>query len=191
MGKHQNSAMSGSAPENFVSGPALDYSFMELETVADCLEEEPRSGVLSTKSRLRQVEQKEVAVVVAGGKKKQKPRIKSQYEVTPITTCLRLCNNSLTTLDGLTEACEELFDHADKIVWLDFSCNLLKSVDPLILIHQNLKSLYLQGNQITDVMEVLKLRELPHLKSLALHGNPCEESKKPPYRMFVSAALQS
>ena len=74
------------APQNFVPGPALDYSFMELEVLvpgqyspmfttaaahlrtADLLDEEPRTGVLSSKSRLRQVEEKEV-VQVAGSKK--------------------------------------------------------------------------------------------------------------------------
>eukprot|EP00658_Telonema_sp_P-2_P027414 TRINITY_DN2116_c0_g1_i14.p1 TRINITY_DN2116_c0_g1~~TRINITY_DN2116_c0_g1_i14.p1 ORF type:complete len:160 (+),score=27.05 TRINITY_DN2116_c0_g1_i14:218-697(+) len=138
---------------NFVSGPALDYSFMELETVADCLEEEPRSGVLSSKSRLRQVEEKEVKVV-ALGKKKTKPRVKSQYEVTEITTCLRLCNNSLPNLDGLNDVVEELFDHTDKISWFDFSFNQLKTIDLGLLAHTNLRSVYLQGNQITDVREV-------------------------------------
>jgi len=96
---------------NFVPGPALDYSFMELETVAELLDEEPRAGVLSTKSRLRQVDEKKEVVQVAGSKKvgitvamlhnlltawlpqKQKPKVKSQYEVTPITTCIRVCNN--------------------------------------------------------------------------------------------------
>jgi Leucine-rich repeat (LRR) protein len=80
-----------------------------------------------------------------------------------------------------------------------------------MLKYKNLKSLYLHGNQIADINEVarhprappplpphhlmryvlqlLKLRQLPLLKSLAMHGNPCEEIKNPPYRLFVIGAL--
>merc|ERR1712070_1224915 len=164
---------------------------MELEVlVPDLLEEEPRTGVLSNKSRLRQVEEKEV-VQVAAGKKKQKPRVKSQYEVTPISTCLRLCNNSIATVDGLNQAVDEMFDHPDKISWLDLSFNMLTTIEAPILTHLNLKSLALQGNQIKSVKEILKLRTLPHLKALAMHGNPLEESKKPPYRVFTTGALSS
>ena len=61
---------------------------------------------------------------------------------------------SLTNLDGLNEVVEEIFDHPDKIAWLDFSCNQLKMIEPILLTHTNLRSLYLQGNQITDVKEV-------------------------------------
>merc|ERR1712188_99132 len=173
---------------NYVSGPALDYSFMELERVTEALEEEPRAGVLGSRSRLRQVEEKEVKVV-ATGKKKQKPKAKSRYEVTQITTCLRLCNNSLKTLDGLDEAVNEMFDHPDKVEWFDLSFNELKTIDDSLLQYKNVKSLYLHGNQITDLNEVMKLRELPLLKSLAMHGNPIEECKSPPYRTFVIGAL--
>jgi hypothetical protein len=60
----------------------------------------------------------------------------------------------LTNLDGLNEVVEEIFDHPDKIAWLDFSCNQLKIIEPILLTHTNLRSLYLQGNQITDVKEV-------------------------------------
>lgn len=53
---------------NYVSGPALDFSFMEMESVTEALEEEPRAGMLSLKSPLRQVEEKEVKVVASGKK---------------------------------------------------------------------------------------------------------------------------
>lgn len=175
---------------NYVSGPALDYSFMELERVAEALDEEPRSGVLGSRSRLRKVEEKEVKLM-ATGKKKTKPKVRSRYEVTQITTCLRLCNNSLKHLEGLEEAVTELFDYPDKVEWFDFSFNELKNIEDRMLQYKNIKSLYLHGNQITDLEEVLKLRNFPLLKSLAMHGNPIEESKNPPYRMFVIGALPS
>lgn len=175
---------------NYVSGPALDYSFMELESVAEALDEEPRAGVLGSSSRLRQVEEKEVKVV-ASGKKKQKPKVRSRYEVTQITTCLRLCNNSLKNLEGLDDAVTEMFDYPEKVEWFDFSFNELTTIDDNMLQYKNLKSIYLHGNQITDLNEIVKLRELPLLKSLAMHGNPIEEIKDPPYRMFVIGALPS
>merc|ERR1712159_164727 len=190
MGKGAGGAPPPAVEPNYVSGPALDYSFMELESVAEALDEEPRAGVLSSKSRLRQVEQKEVKVVAAG-KKKQKPRVRSRYEVTTITTCLRMCNNSLENLEGLHEAVDEMFDHPDKVEWFDFSFNQLKNIDDVLLNYKELKSLYLHGNQLKDIMEILKLRELPYLKSLATHGNPVEDCKDPPYRVFVIGALPS
>merc|ERR1712227_1194855 len=101
---------------------------MELERVAEALDEEARAGVLGSKSRLRKVEEKEVKVV-ATGKKKQKPKVRSRYEVTTITTCLRMCNNSLENLDGLHGAVDEMFDHPDKVEWFDFSFNQLKNID--------------------------------------------------------------
>merc|ERR1711904_100114 len=190
MGKGAGGASPPPVEPNYVSGPALDHSFMELERVAEALDEEPRAGVLGSKSRLRKVEEKEVKVV-ATGKKKQKPKVRSRYEVTTITTCLRMCNNSLENLDGLDEAVNEMFDLPEKVEWLDFSFNQLKHIDDVLLQYKDLKSLYLHGNQITNIMEILKLRELPRLKSLAMHGNAIEECKSPPYRLFVIGALPS
>merc|ERR1712010_378643 len=86
---------------NYVSGPALDYSFMELERVIEACDEEPRAGVLGSRSRLRQVEEQAEVQQVAKGKKKKKEKTPSRYQVTSITTCLRMCNNSLESLDGL------------------------------------------------------------------------------------------
>lgn len=98
---------------------------------------------------------------------------------------------SLKTLQGLDEAVAEMFDYPDKVEWFDFSFNELKTIDDSILQYKNIKSLYLHGNHLADLNEVLKLRELPLLKSLAMHGNPMEEIKSPPYRMFVIGALPS
>merc|ERR1712054_465198 len=154
-------AMGGEMEPNYASGPALDYSFMELERISEALDEEPRAGILGSRSRLRKVEEKESKVVAGQQKKKQKPKVRSRYEVTTITTCLRMCNNSLENLDGLDEAVNEMFDLPEKVEWLDFSFNQLKHIDDILLQYKDLKSLYLHGNQITNIMEILKLRELP------------------------------
>lgn len=47
--------------------------------------------------------------------------------------------------------------------------------------------LYMHGNRISDIKEVMKLRALPHLQKLTLHGNPIAE--KPGYRATVAAML--
>jgi len=115
---------------NFVPGPALDYSFMELENLGECLDEEPRTGVLSQKSRLRVKEEKDATVAKAAGqKKKKKAPVPSRYKTTQITTCLRVCNNSLQNLDGLDECIEETMDYPEKLEWFDFSFNQLTTID--------------------------------------------------------------
>ena len=114
-------------------GPALDYSFMELENLTEMLDEEPRAGVLSEKSRLRVKEEKDQTVKAAAGKKKKKAAVPSRYKTTQITTCLRVCNNSLQNLDGLDECIEETIDYPEKIEWFDFSFNQLTTIDEVCL----------------------------------------------------------
>ena len=38
-----------------------------------------------------------------------------------------------------------------------------------------LKCLYLHGNKFSEINELEKLTDLPHLTSLAVHGNPMEK----------------
>ncbi|XP_071526644.1 uncharacterized protein [Panulirus ornatus] len=51
----------------------------------------------------------------------------------------------------------------------------------------NLQELYIRKNNITDINEVLYLRQLPKLKSLWLADNPCAEFEQ--YRLTVLRAL--
>jgi hypothetical protein len=46
-----------------------------------------------------------------------------------------------------------------------------------------LSILYLHGNNLTRLKEVVRLKDLPHLKSLSLHGNDVEKEKD--YRLYV------
>lgn len=47
--------------------------------------------------------------------------------------------------------------------------------------------LYLHGNQISSLNDVLKLQALPRLEKVTLHGNPISEMKA--YKMWVCAHL--
>lgn len=47
--------------------------------------------------------------------------------------------------------------------------------------------LYLHGNEIWQLSEVLKLEKLPYLRKLTLHGNPIAELKN--YKLWVGSHL--
>ena len=57
-----------------------------------------------------------------------------------------------------------------------------------VLKYKNLKVLYLHGNGIEKISEVDKLSSLPCLRSITLHGNPIEDSRKG-YRQYVLSKL--
>ena len=48
--------------------------------------------------------------------------------------------------------------------------------------------LYLHGNSIDKISEIEKLSNLPHLRTLTLHGNPIEEDVSG-YRQLVISKL--
>ena len=79
-----------------------------------------------------------------------------------------------------------MWDHTN-LRWLDLSYNYLTSIEPEILEFRNLKTLYLHGNWISHMKEVVKLSELDELRCLTLHGNPIEQI--PGYRMYVIGFL--
>jgi len=74
-----------------------------------------------------------------------------------------------------------------QLTWLDLSCNQLTSIEPDLLKFTNLQVLYLHGNQINRLHDVLTLSKLPKLQKATLHGNPISE--KPQYKMWVLAHL--
>lgn len=98
---------------------------------------------------------------------------------------LRLSNNQLTNMDALYAPIKaSTLLRTDAVLWLDLSFNQLTNIsDHLPALFPNLTTLYLQANNIKRISHVKKLTQLPHLKSLALYGNPCEEHKH--YRNYV------
>jgi Leucine-rich repeat (LRR) protein len=100
---------------------------------------------------------------------------------------IRLCNNQLTSLSGLERVAHHLLEDPADLAWLDVSFNQLTRIDDIVASFPNLKVLYLHGNQIKSLNEVLKLQALPHLTKLTLHGNPVSEKKD--YKAWVLSHL--
>ena len=74
----------------------------------------------------------------------------------------------------------DVVEFPEDIAWLDLSFNDITEVSDDILQFQALKMLYLHGNKIKRFADITKLKQLPNLYSLTLHGNPIEN--QPHYR---------
>lgn len=74
----------------------------------------------------------------------------------------------------------DVVEFPEDIAWLDLSFNSITEISDDILQFQALKMLYLHGNKIQRFADISKLRQLPNLYSLTLHGNPIEN--QPHYR---------
>ncbi|KAF0764937.1 leucine-rich repeat-containing protein 51-like [Aphis craccivora] len=94
-----------------------------------------------------------------------------------------LNNNYLTSLQGLNKSIEELLELPAYLTWIDVSHNEFKNIGQDFLQYKNLSILYMHGNQVNDIQEVLKLKPLSKLRTLTLHGNPISRLTK--YRNLV------
>jgi hypothetical protein len=106
------------------------------------------------------------------GRRKKKEAIKA----------LRISNNRISQVDIICGPMMAALD-TSKILWLDLSFNQIKRLGALAATFPNVTTIYLHANQISRLSELQKLQEFPHLKSLALFGNPIEEHKH--YRNYV------
>mmetsp|Transcript_2064 Transcript_2064/g.7438 ORF Transcript_2064/g.7438 Transcript_2064/m.7438 type:complete len:294 (+) Transcript_2064:362-1243(+) len=113
-----------------------------------------------------------------GTTKRQRPKY--------LGTSLKLSENQIESLHGLKETIETIMRHPAQLAWLDLSFNMIQSLEELPLDYP-LKSLYLHGNQIYDIQQLIVLRRFRELKSLTLHGCPVAETKN--YRFQVLALL--
>eukprot|EP00043_Microstomoeca_roanoka_P003513 m.44256 g.44256 ORF g.44256 m.44256 type:complete len:187 (+) comp12097_c0_seq1:284-844(+) len=138
----------------------LDYSFSDITEMTDIYDEDPRQG-----------------------------KIKTQMSKPPsrAITTLRLNNNGLTYFTGMTEVLTNIIWDLTAVTMLDVSLNGITTISEELQCLPNLGILYLHGNAISSLKEVLKLTDFPHLKSLSLHGNPIE--KENGYRGFVVSVL--
>ncbi|EER14404.1 hypothetical protein Pmar_PMAR018849, partial [Perkinsus marinus ATCC 50983] len=67
----------------------------------------------------------------------------------PITVYLKLNNNELTSLAGLSDSLTAvMIKHTERLQILDLSFNRLTRVDEEILEYPNLQAIYLHGNRI-------------------------------------------
>ncbi|XP_011873534.1 PREDICTED: leucine-rich repeat-containing protein 51-like isoform X2 [Vollenhovia emeryi] len=100
-----------------------------------------------------------------------------------ITSTLWLSNNLLSSMEGLARLVDRVLDEPAYLSWLDLSFNEINQVDKDIEKFTNLKILYLHGNKIANIADIVKLRKLQNLRSLTLHGNPIEDV--PCYRGYI------
>lgn len=73
--------------------------------------------------------------------------------------------------------------------WIDLSFNMLEEVPQVLASYQGLNVVYLHSNRIKKLSTAKALAELPSLRSLTLHGNPCEQTKN--YRLMCMGQFRT
>ncbi|KAK7171425.1 hypothetical protein R3I93_003894 [Phoxinus phoxinus] len=141
-------------------GSPVDFSFKELNTIPDILSDVPNPGAL---------------------------RLKRDSEQKFLSRTLRLNNNFISDLSGLTDIVSALFVEPNRLAWLDLSFNEIEHINPVLTQLKELRLLYLHGNRICKLSEVDKLTVLPSLNTITLHGNPIVT--EPDYRSHLIATL--
>lgn len=157
--------------------PPLDYTFMNLECLQECLTQDPRTDkIIGTTPRKPSIEETEAEV-------NEKPKKK--------TNALRLSNNNLgeEIWDELEPICSKMVCDLSDIEWMDLSYNQLSTIDNRLPdLFPNCKVLYLHGNQLSKMTDIDKLSRMRHLRRVTLHGNPLAESTLG-YRPLVISKL--
>ncbi|XP_017539981.1 leucine rich repeat containing 51 isoform X1 [Pygocentrus nattereri] len=141
-------------------GAPLDFSFKCLSSVADVVSEEPNMSV--------------------------RP-LRRNSEGKFSSRSLRLNNNIISDLQGLTDTLPALFTEPKRLAWLDLSFNDLSHIHPVLTELTELRVLYLHGNSVSNLSEVDKLGTLPFLHTVTLHGNAMETVQG--YRGYVISAV--
>ncbi|XP_022060959.1 leucine-rich repeat-containing protein 51-like [Acanthochromis polyacanthus] len=141
-------------------GPPVDLSFNNMRCLAGALSQVPRSGLRPLSMNAD-----------------------NKY----LSRSLRLCNNKITSVEGLQLTLSHFLAQPSKLGWLDLSFNKLTCIDRVLCELRELRVLYLHGNRIWNLSGVDKLVELQHLHTITLHGNAIENYKG--YRRHVISAL--
>ncbi|CAH8501948.1 unnamed protein product [Schistosoma guineensis] len=144
----------------------LDYSFLNIKNVSDLTVCCPR--------------------IIPSSNSVIKKDINEKW----VTRTLKINNNQIEDISTLPVVVHELFGDTSSLTWLDISCNNIPSIPnvncslfSLSILAQSfsslkhLKIIYMHGNKIATLQEVIKLRQLPKLTKLTLHGNPIEKEK--------------
>lgn len=80
--------------------------------------------------------------------------------------------NKLRELQGLNTVLGSIMNKITDLQWIDLSHNYLITLDYNFSDFPILKTLYLHCNFIIDLTELEKLKVVPQLKALNIHGNP-------------------
>ncbi|XP_014470780.1 PREDICTED: leucine-rich repeat-containing protein 51-like [Dinoponera quadriceps] len=145
--------------QEMLVAPPLDLSYRKAATVNDLMKKRYAQTTRTGKAPIR--------------------TMKDRY----VTSTLWLSNNLLSSMDGLQRLANRVLDDPAHLSWLDLSFNEISEIGEDIEQFANLKILYLHGNKISNIADVLRLKKLSNLRSLTLHGNPVEDI--PCYRGYV------
>lgn len=115
------------------------------------------------------------------------PSRSSSMQKKYLTKALWLNNNKLVRMRNLDKLVEVILEYPDELAWLDLSYNYITHIEEVLLNYKHLKVLYLHGNRIADLNEVIILAELKELRKVTLQGNPM--TRIPDYRSTVISLL--
>nr|KAF7390376.1 hypothetical protein H0235_017538 [Vespula pensylvanica] len=144
--------------EEMLIAPPLDFSFKKATNVNELVNQQPQT-IRTVKAPIR--------------------TSKDRFA----TSTIWLSNNLLTSMDGFENFCKTVLEDPTFLSWLDLSFNEITEIGDDITKFPNLKILYLHGNNISSINNVLKLRKLCNMRVLTLHGNPIETL--PYYRGYI------
>lgn len=124
-----------------------------------------------------------------GGRKAEetKTETKKKIFVQKRTQALFLQNNEIRTIVSLPQVLTDVMYFPENLQWLDLSYNYLESIEADLLQFEQLKTLYLHGNYISNLEETKKLNGFRDLQSLTLFGNYIETI--PNYRLWVLGVM--
>merc|ERR1712167_545299 len=106
---------------------------------------------------------------------------------TYVSTAIRLNNNTLSDLADLQSVMSSILVNWQWLAWIDLSFNDISVIDVCFSSFPELRLIYLHGNAIEKIAEIDKLKNVQHLHTLTLHGNPIEMSEN--YRFHVLKKL--
>mmetsp|Transcript_22803 Transcript_22803/g.41057 ORF Transcript_22803/g.41057 Transcript_22803/m.41057 type:complete len:475 (-) Transcript_22803:2201-3625(-) len=168
--------------------PVLDYSFCDLRNIYQIRAREPRGGVMWVDVHVPKESNPELepdhgfyglpnsrSFVSEEVQQDEKMVIERRL----VASGLKLDNNQLTTLEGITEVLTEKLkpNCYNCLQWVDLSCNGLLQV-PEELLPLPLVVLYMHSNKITHMADVEKVRALREtLVTFSLNGNPVAETR--------------
>ena len=124
-----------------------------------------------------------------GGRKVEetKTETKKKIIVKKQTTTLFLQNNHFRSVTDLPKVLLDVMYNSQNLIWLDLSYNYLETIENDLLEFEQLKTLYLHGNYISNLEETKKLNGFRDLQSLTLYGNPIETIQQ--YRLWVLGVM--
>ena len=104
-----------------------------------------------------------------------------------IATAIRLNNNTISDLSQLQTVMSKILVNFNWLAWIDLSFNDISTLDVCFSDFPELRLIYLHGNSIESINQVDKLKNVRHLHTLTLHGNPVEMTEN--YRYHIISKL--